>query len=148
MLVHKGGQISNVQLISGVRIAEMSQLQNCSAMCINNGSYYGNEKIKREKVMREGGGGSGGYVQGLEVTVKKKKKSGGQGRCERKSEAFVKIQKRGNRVGEGPIRGWGGGGAGGSKVWGRWVMWGKEDVNQEKKALINVNKGFVQFKNN
>ena len=29
---------------------------------------------------------------------------------------------RGGGVG-GPIRGWGGGG-GGSKVWGRWVMWG------------------------
>ena len=32
MLVHKGGQINNVQLITGVRIAEMSQLQNCSAV--------------------------------------------------------------------------------------------------------------------
>ena len=32
--------------------------------------------------------------------------------------------------GGGPIRGWGGGG-GGSKVWGRWVMWGMGDVNQE-----------------
>ena len=33
------------------------------------------------------------------------------------------------RGGEGgvPIRGWGGG----SKVWGRWVMWGMGDVNQE-----------------
>ena len=30
MLVHKGGQINNVQLINGVKIAEMSQLQNCS----------------------------------------------------------------------------------------------------------------------
>ena len=29
----------------------------------------------------------------------------------------------------GPIRGWGWGG--GSKVWGRWVMWGMGDVNQE-----------------
>ena len=47
-------------------------------------------------------------------------------------------------VGGGPIRGWGGGG-GGSKVWGRWVMWGMGDVNQELKALINVNKGFVQY---
>ena len=28
----------------------------------------------------------------------------------------------------GPIRGWGGGG---SKVWGRWVMWGMGDVNLE-----------------
>ena len=30
--------------------------------------------------------------------------------------------------GGGPIRGWGGGG---SKVWGRWLMWGMGDVNQE-----------------
>ena len=30
MLVHKGGQINNVQLITGVMVAEMSQLQNCS----------------------------------------------------------------------------------------------------------------------
>ena len=38
---------------------------------------------------------------------------------------------RGRGVGgRGPIRGWGGGG-GGSKVWGRWVMWGMGDVNQE-----------------
>ena len=30
----------------------------------------------------------------------------------------------------GPIKDWGGGG-GGSNVWGRWVMWGMGDVNQE-----------------
>ena len=64
MLVHKGSQINNVQLITGLRIAEMSQLQNCSVMCTKNGSYCENEK-KREN----------------------------QGRCERRSEAFVKIQK-------------------------------------------------------
>ena len=29
--------------------------------------------------------------------------------------------------GGGPIRNWGGG----SKVWGRWVMWGMGDVNKE-----------------
>ena len=46
MFVHKGGQINNVQLITGLRIAEMSQLQNCSVMCTKNGSYC--EK-KREK---------------------------------------------------------------------------------------------------
>ena len=33
----------------------------------------------------------------------------------------------------------------GSKVWGRLVMWGMGDVNQELKALLNVNKGFVQY---
>ena len=36
---------------------------------------------------------------------------GGQGGCERRSEAFVKIQKKKIWVGGGgPIRGWGGGG--------------------------------------
>ena len=55
MLVHKGGQIDNVQLITAVRIAEMSELQNCSVMCTKNGSYCENEK--REK--RSQGEGSG-----------------------------------------------------------------------------------------
>ena len=78
---------------------------------------------------------------------------GGQGGWDERSEAFVRIQKKkiwggGGRVGPpggggwsgeggreggrgvvGPIRGRGGGG--GSKVWGRWVMWGMGDVNQE-----------------
>ena len=59
--MHKGGQIKNVQLITGLRIAEMSQLQNCSVMCTKNGSYCENEK-KREKVR-----GEGGCVQRMEV---------------------------------------------------------------------------------
>ena len=53
MLMHKGGQINNVQLITGLRIAEMSQLQNCSVMCTKNGSYCEKEK-KREKVRGRG----------------------------------------------------------------------------------------------
>ena len=53
MLVHKGGQINNVQLITGLRIAEMSQLQNCIVMCTKIGSYC--EKEKKEK--KSGGGG-------------------------------------------------------------------------------------------
>ena len=52
--MHKGGQINNGQLITGLRIAEMSQLQNCSVMCTKNGSYCENEK-KRDKVRGEGG---------------------------------------------------------------------------------------------
>ena len=48
MLVHKGGQINNVQLITGVRIAEMSQLLNCSVMCTKNGSYCENEKKEKK----------------------------------------------------------------------------------------------------
>ena len=75
MLVHKGGQINNVQLITGVRIAEMSQLQNCSVMCTKNGSYCENEKKKRKS---QGGGGmctkNGSYcekekVRGVRVDV-------------------------------------------------------------------------------
>ena len=53
MLVHKGSQINNVQLITALRIAEMSQLQNCSVMCTKNGSYCEMKK-KREKVRGEG----------------------------------------------------------------------------------------------
>ena len=99
MLVHKGGQINNVQLITGLRIAEMSQLQNCSVKCTKNGSYCENVK-KGRKRQGEGGGcvqrsqWGGGW--------------GGQGICERRSEAFVKIQKKkilfffgGGRVGLG-----------------------------------------------
>ena len=50
MLVHKGSQINNVQLITGLRIAEMSQRQ-----------------------------GEGGYVKRMEVIVKRKKVGGGGG---------------------------------------------------------------------
>ena len=41
-------------------------------------------KKKREK-------GDGGCVQRMEVIVNRKKSHGGQGRCERRSEALVKI---------------------------------------------------------
>ena len=68
MLVHKGGQINNVQLITGLRI-EMSQLQNCSVMCTKNGSYCENEK-------REKKSGGGGFVQRMEI---KKVEGGGGG---------------------------------------------------------------------
>ena len=61
----------------------------------------------------------------------------GQGGCERRSEVFVKIQKKNISF----FLGGGGGGAvvrsgvgvegGHSKVWGRWVMWGMWDVNKE-----------------
>ena len=52
MLVHKDGQINNVQLITGLRIAEMT-------------SYKGR--------------GEGGYVKRMEVIVKRKKVRGGGG---------------------------------------------------------------------
>ena len=54
MLLHKGGQINNVQLITGVSIVEMSQLQNCSVMCTKKGSYC---KNKNKKVRGEGSRG-------------------------------------------------------------------------------------------
>ena len=68
MLVHKGGQINNVQLITGVRIAEMSQLHNCSVMCTKNGSYCENEKQSEGRGW--GGGGEGLRVQRMEGIVK------------------------------------------------------------------------------
>ena len=67
MLVHKGGQINNVQLITGLRIAEMSQLQNCSVMCTKNGSYCEKEK---EKKLWGGGGGGGGVRVDVNGEVK------------------------------------------------------------------------------
>ena len=72
MLVHKGGRINNVQWITGLRIAEMSQLQNCSVMCTKNGSYCENEK-KREKVRWEVGMCT---KDRMEVIVKRKKGRG------------------------------------------------------------------------
>ena len=74
MLVHKGGQINNVQLITGLRIAEMSQLQNCSVMCTKNGSYYENE-TKREKKS----GGRGDVYKEWKLLREGKKVRGGGG---------------------------------------------------------------------
>ena len=72
MLLHKRDQINNVQLITGVRIVEMSQLQNCIVMCTKNGSYCENKNKKKS-----GGRGQEGYVQRMEVIVVKRKKVGG-----------------------------------------------------------------------
>ena len=60
MFVHKGGRINNVQLITGVMIAEMSQLQNCSAMCTKNRSYCENEKREKKSACGGRGGALGG----------------------------------------------------------------------------------------
>ena len=87
MLVHKGGQINNVQLITGVRIAEMSQLQNCSVMCTKNGSYCENEK--REK--KSGEGVPRGCVQRMEAIVKRNKTSRGGGGVRVDVYAKVKL---------------------------------------------------------
>ena len=61
MLVHKGGQINNVQLITGLRIAEI-------------GSYCENVK-KREK--KSGGRGGGGMCTKNGSYCEKEKKSVG-----------------------------------------------------------------------
>ena len=54
-------------------------------------------------------------VQRMEVIVKRKKsQGGGQGRCERRSEAFVKIQKKNFFFFFFFFFGGGGGGGGGS----------------------------------
>ena len=65
--------IKVAKLITGLRIAEMSQLQNCSVMCTKNGSYCENEKKERKSQ------GEGGFVQRMEVIVKRKKSQGGGG---------------------------------------------------------------------
>ena len=55
MLVHKGGQINNVQLITGLRIAEMSQRQG------GRGGYVKRmDVIVKRKIVRGGGGGGSG----------------------------------------------------------------------------------------
>ena len=61
MLVHKGGQINNVQLITGLRIAEMSQLQNCSVKCTKNGIYC--KMLKKGRKSQGGGGGADVYKE-------------------------------------------------------------------------------------
>ena len=100
-------------------------------------------KIQKKNFFWGGGGGGGvgsGPGEGGGIGL------GGQGGCEQRSKVFLKIQKKkiegGGWVGVGR-RSWGGGGGGGgvdqglgwgrwgSKVWGRWVMWGMGDVNQE-----------------
>ena len=55
---------------------------------------------------------------------------GGQGGCEWRSKVFVKIHNLGGGGGGGSDQGLGWG-RWGSMVWGRWVMWGMGDVNQE-----------------
>ena len=61
MLVHKGGQIKNVQLITGVRIAEMSQLQNCSVKIFKeHSSRYFTRKRSGGCLLRRIEKGSGG----------------------------------------------------------------------------------------
>ena len=77
MLVHKGGKINNVQLITGLRIAEMSQLQNCSVKCTKNGSYC--ENVKKGKKKSGGRGGGGMCTKNVSYCEKEKKVSGGGG---------------------------------------------------------------------
>ena len=53
MLVHKGGQINNEQLITGLRIAKMSQLQ-FAVSCVQRIEVIVKMKKEREKVREEG----------------------------------------------------------------------------------------------
>ena len=117
MLVHKGGQINNVQLITGLRIAEMSQLQNCTVSCVQR-----MEVIVKMKKERQSQGGGGMCTKNVSYCEKEKKSGGGggQGKCERRSEAFVKIQNFFFFFfffwGGGGGSGWGGGGQGGCEL--------------------------------
>ena len=52
MLVHKGGQINNVQSIAGVGSAEMSNLQNCGVKIFK-------EHCRYFTIKKNGGGGGG-----------------------------------------------------------------------------------------
>ena len=64
MLVHKGGQINNLQLITGLRIAEMSQLQNCSVMFTKSEAF-----VKIHFFFFFLGGGGGGRLGGGGIRV-------------------------------------------------------------------------------
>ena len=58
MLVHKGGRINNVQLITGVRIAEMSQ-HKIAVSCVQRMEVIVKMKKKRKSQGEVGGGGQG-----------------------------------------------------------------------------------------
>ena len=73
MLLHKGGQINNVQMITGVRIVEMSQLQNCSVMCAKKEVIV---KIKIKKKVRGEGSGEMCTNNGSYCREKEKKSWG------------------------------------------------------------------------
>ena len=76
MLLHKGGQINNVQMITGVRIVEMSQLQNCNVMCAKKEVSV---KIKIKKKVRGEGSGEMCTKNGSYCREKEKKVGGGGG---------------------------------------------------------------------
>ena len=76
MLLHKGGQINNVQMITGVRIVEMSQLQNCSVMCAKKEVIV---KIKIKKKVRGEVSGEMCTKNGSYCREKEKKSLGGGG---------------------------------------------------------------------
>ena len=73
MLVNKGGQINNAQLMTGVGSAEMlSHLHNCSVKISKDHSRYYTKK--RNKQLKTWGGGHGGCQPRTEVIVKMPKK--------------------------------------------------------------------------
>ena len=79
-------KINNVQLITGVRIVEISQLQNCSVMCAKK------EVIVKIKIKKsQGGGGQERCVQRMEVIVVKRKKKLGGGGLKEDANEEVKL---------------------------------------------------------
>ena len=72
MLLHKGDQINNVQLITGVRIVEMSQLQNCSVIYTQR-----IEVIVKIKIEKSQGGG-------VRRDMYKEWRGGGEGKMQTK----------------------------------------------------------------
>ena len=81
MLVHKGGQINTVQLITGVKLQRCHNYK-IAVSCLQRMEVIVKMKNKVKKSQGEGGGGgggSGGCVRSMEVIVKMKKKSGGMG---------------------------------------------------------------------
>ena len=71
----------------------MSQLQNCSVKCTKNGSYCENVKTGRKSQGERGMCTKNGSC----CEKEKSQWRGVQGRCERRSEAFVKIYLRDSR---------------------------------------------------
>ena len=95
MLVHKGGQnkggqINNVQLITGVKIAEMSQLQNCSVV------YTEWKLLWKWKKLGVVGGIRGDVYKEWKLLWKgkKMKKTKLYGHSGRVGEAFEKIKNK------------------------------------------------------
>ena len=74
MLVHKGGQNNNVQLITGLRIAEMLQLK-IAVSCVQRMEVM----VKMKKERKSQGRGSGGLCTKNGNYCEREKNRGDQG---------------------------------------------------------------------